>query len=217
MEKNSLTRNSKRSYDINFAAPQGATTTILNIIHESLSRWLQQNPLETPVEEIGFSVTDTAPANNMQRHFFNNDEQIEALNSLIGRLTAKIGEQQVFRATPHANYLPEKSWQKVIANGPCTKRKQYHDNTIQNSIAKRPLRLHNPPLPLRKIDNQLMLNGRGAPKSWSIQNWHGPERLATQWWQQESPRDYYQVNTTDGNRLWVYNHIHGHALFARLV
>ncbi len=32
----------------------------------------------------------------------------------------------------------------------------------------------------------------------------GPERLATGWWDQNQQRDYYRVETTAGERFWLY-------------
>jgi protein ImuB len=33
----------------------------------------------------------------------------------------------------------------------------------------------------------------------------GPERIAAEWWRADGPtRDYYRVETTAGQRLWLY-------------
>jgi len=33
----------------------------------------------------------------------------------------------------------------------------------------------------------------------------GPERIAMEWWKKENPtRDYFRVETRDGQRFWLY-------------
>jgi hypothetical protein len=45
-------------------------------------------------------------------------------------------------------------------------------------------------------------------RSWHVSAWRGPERLSGEWWDDPAglgfARDYFQVDTQEGERLWVY-------------
>jgi len=43
-------------------------------------------------------------------------------------------------------------------------------------------------------------------KSWQILEWHGPERLSAEWWDEGGfHRDYYRVLTETGEQLWIFS------------
>jgi protein ImuB len=49
-----------------------------------------------------------------------------------------------------------------------------------------------------------------SKKRWAIQAVHGPERIQTGWWENESiQRDYYRVQTTEQEDLWIYREPQG--------
>jgi protein ImuB len=89
-----------------------------------------------------------------------------------------------------------------------------------HSALLRPLFLHSPPLPL----DVLSISPNGPPISFRFQGQSlqvaacsGPERIETGWWRGKSiRRDYWRVETTTGQRFWLFRslddrqwHLHG--------
>ena len=82
---------------------------------------------------------------------------------------------------------------------------------------RRPLRLHASPLPVEVTTDPQ--TGRPSSLRWSecscaIARLWGPERIATGWWRGcPIRRDYYRVQTTTGQRLWLFRHPSDHRWF----
>ncbi|MEL7301298.1 MAG: DNA polymerase Y family protein [Pseudomonadota bacterium] len=137
-------------------------------------------------------------------------EAVSEIDDLIGRLGARIGLEAVTRRAPGASHIPEKAAQTLAAafSEPATDwpREQ-------------------PPRPLTLFDVELVdvPDTPDAPHLPARFKWRGrwfetarargPERIAPEWWLDERPwrtgtRDYWQVMTREGERLWLY-YAHG--------
>jgi protein ImuB len=95
------------------------------------------------------------------------------------------------------------------------------------SVAARPCELRHPPEAIAVV--ALAHDGPPASFQWQQQSWRvtrywGPERIETGWWRGPSRRrDYYRVETSAGQRFWLYRdlapgptHLHWflHGLFS---
>ncbi|MFM7846050.1 MAG: Y-family DNA polymerase, partial [Planctomycetota bacterium] len=95
------------------------------------------------------------------------------------------------------------------------------------SVAARPCELRHPPEAIAVV--ALAHDGPPASFQWQQQPWRvtrywGPERIETGWWRGPSRRrDYYRVETSSGQRFWLYRdlvpgptHLHWflHGLFS---
>ena len=80
-----------------------------------------------------------------------------------------------------------------------------------HSAILRPLSVYSPPVPL----NVVSIAPDGPPMSFEfsgqrhpIAHQSGPERIETGWWRGKSARrDYWRVETTTGERFWLFRHL----------
>ncbi|MEM8956301.1 MAG: DNA polymerase Y family protein [Pseudomonadota bacterium] len=133
-----------------------------------------------------------------------------ALDDLTGRLGARIGSERITRRRPAESHIPEKTaqilaaaWSEPVSGWPAP-------------TAPRPLLLW-PPEPVRCADPP----GRPTRFRWRRQDLscaaaRGPERIAPEWWLDDpawrsGTRDYWDVTTENGMRLWLF-YAHGHEM-----
>ncbi|MBV0913715.1 Y-family DNA polymerase [Anianabacter salinae] len=137
-------------------------------------------------------------------------ERLEAntgLDDLIGRVGARIGMEAITRLHPADSHIPEKT-QKVLAaawSDPAT--------DWAPPPTPRPLLMWRPE-PVTAEDRPAMPAAfRWRRRMFETAQARGPERIAPEWWLDEPEwrsgvRDYWDVVTTDGQRLWLY-YAHG--------
>jgi protein ImuB len=171
---------------------------------------LGHEPLEAPARQVHFTVLEAVPGYGAQRDFFGRkEEEAEQWDSLVGRLSHKLGKQRVFVAQAVDRYLPEESWvRKLELERGLLSYGVRGTAALQPAIVRpdRPSRLLEEPLPLQRVG--ALLRNPETGHRWRILDWDGPERLSGEWWKSESldgfHRDYYQVKTESGERLWVF-------------
>jgi len=122
--------------------------------------------------------------------------------------SARFGEHRVQRFVPQDTHIPEAQSVAVPAqdrdfDGTWTAKRRESDPPL------RPLRMLEKP---EEIHGVLATVPDGLPprfrwrKAWfNVVRAEGPERIALDWWRKEKPtRDYYRVETEDGQRFWLY-------------
>jgi protein ImuB len=191
LEKLSMVQNTLREWKIELSFPQGSVIGLLPIIKERLDRTLQREPLESAVCYLEFEIVRSVYGSAKQKDFLSQkEEEKEAFQTIVARLTEKLGIEKAFFAKPEESYFPEKSWTKSLL--------EPHD--IQLPFSDRPLRMLRVPLKLLRTDQYLQSKSR----RWRITEMVGPERLSGDWWQKDIERDYYRVKTDAGEDLWIY-------------
>lgn len=130
----------------------------------------------------------------------------EKLGELIDTLIANLGAQRVLKVSTHASYLPEQSFAFRPVN------EKHHDTEIPEQLADRPSLLLTSPHPIRA-----MATLPDGPPFWvkwkedayEVRRCVGPERIASQWWREESisTRDYFKVQIPTGAWLWVFREL----------
>jgi protein ImuB len=130
-----------------------------------------------------------------------NVQNADALDDLISRIGSRIGIENIVRFLPRATHIPERcfslapaAWSKPVSNWP-----------------------HTPPRPLQVFSPEpIEGRERTPPKSFkwrrmgfAIAKATGPERIAPEWWShddnwQRGLRDYWRVETQQGQRLWLF-------------
>nr|WP_315458006.1 DUF6504 family protein [uncultured Sphingorhabdus sp.] len=127
---------------------------------------------------------------------------------LVDALANRFGHQSLYRVTPRASSMPERE----IAFLPPLSAKS---GTSWNNDSPRPARMLDPPEP---VDVTAMLPDHPPAlfiwrgKRYRIARGDGPERLHGEWWLSKghevdvphSVRDYFQVETTEGGRYWLF-------------
>jgi protein ImuB len=192
-----LEHRAPRSLNFNLALPQGSAMELLKVLRERLDSEFQMRPLAAPVASLKLEIIETAPGLGSQAHFFNNEEtEREAWNSLITRLSQKLGPDQVFLAELVQCYLPEKAWRKII------KEAEPKESPVlpAPSPSLRPEALAQPERPSRLLSKPL-------PFKKPLKRLSGLERIEGGWWEDGYARDYFQAETEEGRRLWVYTQV----------
>jgi protein ImuB len=188
-----------RPLEVPLALPQGSPSGLTLILLQALETELRLRPLDAALTALKLEVLETCPGPGSQRDFFDQRErEQESWNSLVNRLSQKLGQDQVFLAELVQCYLPERAWQKTLQE-PARKDQP---PACARPLGPRPSRLLPRPLPLQRNGDELLQFEKR--RFWHARAWHGPERLKGSWWKQGFKRDYYQVETREGPRLWVY-------------
>ncbi len=126
-----------------------------------------------------------------------------SIDDLIGKIGARIGLDAITLRHPGTSHIPEKSsltfaaaWSEPARDWP-------------RAPTPRPLLLWRPE-PLSVPDTpEPPLHFRWRGRDFATQALTGPERIAPEWWLDDpdwrtGQRDYWQVDTDRGDRLWLY-------------
>jgi|GEM_PF-454230 len=194
--------------------------------------------LQSPVQEITIVATCTAPLESYQRSLFHpletdcfhpdstSPQPQQPLNSrrlahLVDLLSHRLGTGHVVRPRLRADAQPERAYQNIpwVTPGKQNrKRSLLHKRVSPDRTfplpATRPLQLLSPPLRITFT----VESANGPPSQFKYQQQHyciehtwGPERIETGWWRGPTiRRDYYRVQTTTGQRFWLFRERHHH-------
>lgn len=156
---------------------------------------LERMALTAPVEALCLEATQVAPLPGSTRSLLDADQGArEGIGALLERLTARLGDERVYRVAPHADHRPECA----------TRRLQLFEKTASGAVPPlpRPLWLLDPPEPLREVDGRPYRRG-------PLQLLAGPERIESGWWDSgeqvgDVRRDYFIALAEDAAWLWIY-------------
>ena len=194
---------------------------------------LEQAALPGPVGRITLAARLTAPLENRQGELFagGEHEAERQLALLIDRCRSRLGADAVLQAELTAEALPERAFKvqssrfkvgKGIGGrrsgvGRKSRSRSSSDSRSPtpdslSSPLHRPLALYSPPLPLEVLS----VAPDGPPVAFhlsaqrhSVIDKQGPERIETGWWRGRSiRRDYWRVETTSGQRFWLFRSLH---------
>ncbi|MFP7569731.1 Y-family DNA polymerase [Marivita sp. S2033] len=131
----------------------------------------------------------------------------KSLDRLIGRLGTRLGMDAITRLHPADSHIPEKNWVTVAAawSEPA---KAWPPRT-----RLRPLVMWPPEMVIAPDAPRLPEGFRWRGRDYKIHSLRGPERIAPEWWLDDPAwrnglRDYWEVITKDGHRLWLF-YAHG--------
>lgn len=130
------------------------------------------------------------------------------LRSLVDALANRFGQRSLYRETPEPSAMPERSSARLPALAPAADR-------AWNDALPRPSRVLSPPEAVQVTamlpdHPPAMFIWRG--KRFRVTRADGPERLHGEWWrpcgheaaQPQAVRDYFQVETENGGRYWLF-------------
>jgi protein ImuB len=126
----------------------------------------------------------------------------DGLDDLITRLGNRIGLDNIIRFLPADSHIPERSF--IVSPA------AYSDPAPSWPVTKdRPIRLF-PPEPIAAHGPKPPARFRWRGMFFSSQRVTGPERLAPEWWFDDPNwrsglRDYWRVETAQGQRLWLFH------------
>jgi protein ImuB len=177
---------------------------------------LSERTLDHPVTSIALEIADEAePEIEMLDLFDRRDLSPEAIDAAIARLRAVFGEEAACSAELIDTHRPEDAYRLVPFTPPPCERAPRRPRRGRPEGGKRgspplpvalsetagALRLVEPPAPqpsdLRSVD----IDGRSR----RVIATRGPSRIAGGWWSDAAiDRDYYEVETDDGGRYWIF-------------
>jgi protein ImuB len=176
---------------------------------------LERLDLPDALQQIQITAVSTAVRSQRQGELFADVAPGDPakLALLIERLSNRLGREQVLRPQLQADAQIERAYRCLPLTGQCSSR----DGAAATASVPasgpmfRPLRLFDPPRPIDVIG--IALDGPPAKffyqrQSYRVARYFGPERIETGWWRGPSTRrDYYRVETTAGNRLWLFRRL----------
>jgi protein ImuB len=126
---------------------------------------------------------------------------------LVDRLSARFGEHRVQRFVPQDTHIPEAAGVAIPAQ----------DRDCGGAWPVKPQANDPPRRPLRLLEKAEEISAiasvpDGPPRQFrwrrvlfQVARAEGPERIAMQWWRKQGPtRDYFRVETSEGQRFWLY-------------
>ena len=196
--------------------PTLATQTLLDLLRAKLG----ELALEHAVVSLRLEVTRESEPEACELDLFDHRDatvSADAVDIAIARLQAALGEQSVSSAQLVDTHRPEKAFKLTPFSPPRRDRKRLR--RAKRKLAERKRAPNEMTLPLVLSDMVGALRLVEPPqvqprdlRSLSIGGCthkvvasHGPTRLDSEWWKHDSAqRDYYEVETDDGGRYWVY-------------
>jgi protein ImuB len=138
----------------------------------------------------------------------------EGLAPLVDRLTNRLGEDRVWRATPVESHVPELAVGRARPLAQASGAKP-SDARPWDRETPRPTRLFRRPEPVEGVialtpdDPPTQFRWRGQVHR--VRRAEGPERIGEEWWKGVIEdvrvghvRDYYRVEDADGARFWLF-------------
>ncbi len=140
---------------------------------------------------------------------FDSDENTRRqIAFLVDRLSVRFGEQRVQRFVPQDTHIPEAAGVAMPAQDRDFGPENWTLKRRPGDPPRRPLRLLERPEEVSAMAS--VPDGPPVRFRWrqclhEVARAEGPERIAMEWWKKEGlTRDYFRVETRDGQRFWLY-------------
>ncbi|WP_425994717.1 Y-family DNA polymerase [Afipia sp. DC4300-2b1] len=156
------------------------------------------------IEIMSLAATLTEPFEAKQGISSLTEETVADISGLIDTLSNRIGGERLYRITPIASDVPERSVGRVAPTAPPT-----GEGWPQHW--PRPSRLFTPPEPIETLallpdHPPVSFTWRGIRRR--VKRADGPERVFGEWWKRDAEliavRDYFQVEDDAGERFWIF-------------
>lgn len=147
------------------------------------------------------------------------DDGVPDVSDLVDTLINRVGEHSLYRISPIATEVPERSVRRIPPMAPDT-------GASWPGHWPRPARLFASPEPIETMaflpdHPPIAFTWRGIRRR--VQRADGPERVRGEWWRRDSEltavRDYFKVEDDAGERYWIFRsgglaNTHGAAIVA---
>lgn len=160
---------------------------------------LESMSLNAPVESLRLDASNVASLPGRSQVLFDDTNAgQDAIGALMERLSARLGEQQVYRVMPHDDHRPECATRRATLFEKATSGEQ--------SAFPRPLWLLDKPESLAEVDGRPYRHGY-------LKLLSGPERIESGWWDGgenahetigDIRRDYFIALSVNACWLWIY-------------
>ncbi len=141
--------------------------------------------------------------------FDTNENARQQIAFLVDRLSVRFGEHRVQRFVAQDTHIPEAAGVAVPAQDKDFVSQNWALKRLPGDPPRRPLRLLER---AEEIEAGFPIAPDGPPKFFvwrqcrrDVVRAEGPERIAMEWWRNAGlTRDYFRVETGDGQRFWLY-------------
>jgi protein ImuB len=140
---------------------------------------------------------------------FDSDENArQQVRFLIDRLSIRFGEHRIQRFVPQDTHIPEGAGVAVPAQDDDFAAQNWSLKRQPGDPPRRPLRLLEKPEEVSAMAS--IPDGPPVRFRWrnclhEVTRAEGPERIAMEWWRSHGlTRDYFRVETREGQRFWLY-------------
>lgn len=134
------------------------------------------------------------------------------VDTLVDRLSTRLGRTRVRRFAPHDTHMPEQA--ELTLPAAASTQAATWPASEPGEPPLRPIHLFDPPQSLHQV---FSFAPDGPPQRFrwrrtlhEVARAEGPERIAGEWWRHRDNaapiRDYYRVEDRRGRRLWVFRH-----------
>ncbi len=191
-----------------------AHSELIGLARPSWDRQIILRQFERPLEKIdaGFgiemlrlSVTMAEPVS--YRQLSTRDEahaQKDVLDDVLSRIGNRVGFDRIGQYAPCESHVPEYAFslQPIIKGKPSGAWPQVRRRRPLIQFVPEPTEVITPGRPPAEFAWQR--------RSYTLHQVRGPERILPEWWRENpdwrsGPRDYWWVETQEGERLWLYN------------
>ncbi|EAQ81732.1 Y-family DNA polymerase [Blastopirellula marina] len=178
---------------------------------ELLRLKLEKLRLTAPLVRMTLDASEVAPLSAAQQDWLAGRSQDEArqLAKLVDRLSCRLGDQAIGVAQLSPEATPEHAVRLHAANETSAVSFTSHLRCFQ--ALDRPTALFPQPRPIEVIavtpDGPPVVFFWKQTRSEIVACW-GPERIESRWWRQAFVRrDYYWIETSAGERLWIFRRL----------
>jgi protein ImuB len=197
---------------VSFARPSASAATWLLPLKEQVTALT----LPGPVIGIRLAVTEAAKLLHEQLAIGDRPEVLTALEDVLARLAARLGDGAFFSAEPADRYRPEAAYRpKPFLKQAAGREKKSGGRKKQGPKLEQASACEpGPPRPARLLATPLALVAEGEGgrltairfngRAFSVQDFAGPERLRGEWWAEPFDRDYFRMRLDDLGDCWIY-------------
>jgi protein ImuB len=148
------------------------------------------------------AVTVSAPADSAQIDLAGEATAEADLDGFVDRVAVRLGPGSIGAIVPHASHVPERN--QRLENG----REGNPLLPVGRPALESPVRLFARPEPVEaiaEVPDGPPVHFRWRRASYRVTRVEGPERIAPEWWREDSlTRDYFRVEDSNGHRFWLY-------------
>jgi protein ImuB len=188
---------------VNASRPIRAPKVILALFREKFAAFGDEIDAGFGFDMARLAITVSAAMDPAQADLAGEANAEADVGALLDRIGARLGEESVTTIVSHASHIPERA-AMLVAHGASGSGASAPDAPA----TKRPLRLFARPetiLVTAGVPDGPPVNFRWRRATYSVVRAEGPERIASEWWDESGlTRDYFRVEDAAGHRFWLY-------------
>lgn len=194
--------------ELALALPTAAASRWLLVLRERLGALR----LSGAVTAVTLAVAEAAPAVREQLALGDRPEQLAALETVLTRLAARLGDEALFAARPVDRHRPEAAYAPAAFAGRRREREGRRaaiptsaEGVPPPSALSRPTRLLARPEPLLALGEGGRLAAvRAFGRTLRVLALSPAERLAGEWWAEPFDRDYHRARLEGLGDCWIF-------------